>query len=579
MRAPSTRLSMLGGLARFWTRPAVLFVIVALGLLGSFGLDWMQADAAMGSVARERGAALFRLIELTRNWNASHGGVYVPVTPTTPPNPWLEHPRRDLRTDDGRALTMVNPAYMTRQIAEIAQQAEGIQLHITSLKPIRLENAPDAWEAAVLKRFEVGVAEVIELVPGEFPVHRYMAPLRIREPCLQCHAKQGYALGQIRGGISVTMPASQLLAIRSSDRIRSGAVHLLTLAIAGALLHLLFMRNRSHVAALESLAADQEQVILDRTRDLSQANRELEGQLADRELAAAVFENAGEAIIVTDQAGNFLEVNPAFTAMTGYTADDVLGRPVSILKSGRHPPEFYAAMWQGVKDNSSWQGEVWNRRKDGEIFVVRLSITRVAHVGQAVRYVATLTDITNSKELEEELRHRAYHDPLTDLPNRALFADRLRVAILQGERHGRGFALCFIDLDSFKPINDTLGHAAGDELLVETAHRLRLGVRAADTVARLGGDEFAAILSEVGSRREVEDVAGRIVADLARPFALQTGTASISCSIGIALFPEHGRDSDSLQRSADKALYAVKDSTRNAFRIAPDGGTGAVPSA
>jgi hypothetical protein len=148
--------------------------------------------------------------------------VYVPVTPTTPPNPWLEHPRRDLRTDDGRALTMVNPAYMTRQIAEIAQQAEGIQLHITSLKPIRPANAPDAWEASALKRFEAGTAEVIELIPGESPVHRYMAPLRIREPCLQCHAKQGYALGQIRGGISVTMPASQLLEIRTSDRIRSG---------------------------------------------------------------------------------------------------------------------------------------------------------------------------------------------------------------------------------------------------------------------------------------------------------------------------------------------------------------------
>jgi diguanylate cyclase (GGDEF)-like protein/PAS domain S-box-containing protein len=578
MRAPSTRLSMLGGLARFWTRPAVLFVIVALGLLGSFGLDWVQADAAMGSVARERGAALFRLIELTRNWSAGHGGVYVPVTPTTPPNPWLEHPRRDLRTDDGRALTMVNPAYMTRQIAEIAQQAEGIQLHITSLKPIRPANAPDSWEASALKRFEAGTAEVIELIPGESPVHRYMAPLRIREPCLQCHAKQGYALGQIRGGISVTMPASQLLEIRTSDRIRSGAVHLLTLAIAAALLHLLFMRNRSHVAVLEALAADQEQVIHDRTRDLSQANQELERQLADRELAAAVFENAGEAIIVTDKAGNFVEVNPAFTTMTGYTADDVLGRPVSILKSGRHPPEFYAAMWQGVKENNSWQGEVWNRRKDGEIFVVRLSITRVARIGQAVRYVATLTDITHSKELEEDLRHRAYHDPLTDLPNRALFTDRLRVAILQGERHGRGFALCFIDLDSFKPINDTLGHAAGDELLVETARRLRLGVRAADTVARLGGDEFAAILSEVGSRREVEEVAERIVADLARPFILQAGTADISCSIGIALFPEHGQDSDSLQRSADKALYAVKDSTRNAYRIASDGASESTPN-
>ena len=567
---------MRGGLAWFWTRPVVLFVVVALGLLGSFGLDWMQADAVMGSVARERGAALFRLVAFAREWNAGHGGVYVPVTPTTQPNPYLEHPRRDLRSDDGRALTMVNPAYMTRQIAELAQQAEGIQLHLTSLKPLRPENVADAWEAAALKRFEAGADEITELIPGETPVHRYMAPLRIKQACLQCHEKQGYALGQIRGGLSVTMPAAHLLAIRDGDRIRSGAVHLLTLAIAGALLHLLFMRNRSHVASLEVLAAEQEKVIIDRTRDLSLANEELGRQLADRELAAAVFENAGEAIIVTDEAGNFVEVNPAFSAMTGYSVDEVIGRPVSILKSGRHPPEFYSAMWQGVRLHNGWQGEVWNRRKNGEVFVVWLSLARVVHAGQSVRYVATLTDITHSKELEAELRHRAYHDPLTDLPNRALFADRLRVAINQGQRHGRGFALCFIDLDAFKPVNDTLGHAAGDELLVETARRLQLGVRAADTVARLGGDEFAAILSEVDSRREVEEVAERIVADMARPFVLQAGTARVSCSIGIALFPEHGRDSDALQRSADKALYAVKESTRNGYRMAPDG-AGEVP--
>ncbi len=562
---------MQGGLAWFWTRPVVLFVVVAVGVCGSFALDWKQADAVMASVARERGAALFRLVALAREWNAGHGGVYVPVTPTTQPNPYLEHPRRDLRTDDGRALTMVNPAYMTRQIAELAQQAEGIKLHLTSLKPIRPENVADDWEAAALKRFEDGADEITELVSGETPVHRYMAPLRIKQACLQCHEKQGYALGQIRGGLSVTMPAAHLLAIRDGDRLRSGAVHLLTLAIAAALLHLLFMRNRSHVAALETLAAEQEQVIVDRTRDLSLANEELGRQLADRELAAAVFQNAGEAIIVTDEEGNFVEVNPAFSAMTGYTVDEVLGRPVSILKSGRHPPEFYSAMWQGVRLHNGWQGEVWNRRKNGEVFVVWLSLARVVHAGQSVRYVATLTDITHSKELEAELRHRAYHDPLTDLPNRALFADRLRVAINQGQRHGRGFALCFIDLDAFKPVNDTLGHAAGDELLVETARRLQLGVRAADTVASLGGDEFAAILTEVGSRREVEEVAERIVADMARPFVLQAGTAHVSCSIGIAMFPEHGEDSDALQHSADKALYAVKDSTRNGYRMAPDG--------
>lgn len=568
---------MHGRLSRIWAWPSIVFIVVAIGVTGSFVLDWRQADATMNSVARERGAALFRLIGLARDWNASHGGVYVPVTTATPPNPYLEHARRDLVAQDGLVLTMINPAYMTRQIAEIAQQAGDIQLHITSLRPLRPDNAPDAWETAALRRFEAGIPEVIELIPGETPVHRYMAPLTMKPACQQCHETAGDASGQIRGGISVTVPAADLLQIRDADRARSATVHLLTLVIAVLLLQWLVRRTRGHVATLEQLALEREQVIIDRTQALSHANEKLERQLADRELAAAVFENAAEAIIITDERGNFVDVNPAFVRMTGYAAAEVLGRPVTLLKSGRHPPEFYAGMWRDVSRDNTWQGEVWNRRKSGEVFVVWLSIGRVARGGQPVRFVATLTDITRSKELEQELRHRAYHDPLTDLPNRTLFIDRLRVAISQAQRRGHRFALCYIDLDSFKPVNDKFGHAAGDELLIETAHRLRSSMRAADTIARLGGDEFAAILIDVGSRTEVEEVAARIVADLAKPFVLQAGSVSISCSMGIALFPDHGADAEALQHNADSALYGVKESTHNAFRICPDGAS--APSA
>ncbi|MBN8474710.1 diguanylate cyclase [Sulfuritalea sp.] len=572
MRAPTKRSSMVGGLSSLWLQPVILFAIVAFCALMSFALNWRQIDANMHAVARERGAALFRLLELTRDWNARHGGVYVPVTPATLPNPHLDHPRRDVVTHEGQPLTMINPAYMTRQIAEIAQLAEGVQLHITSLKPIRPANAADAWEANALRRFEAGLAEVTEFIPGVAPVHRYMAPLKVTEACLKCHSQQGYEVGQIRGGVSIIMPAAELLAIRDADRIRSIAFHLLMFCVAAALLHLLVRRTRGYLLALEHLTLEQEQVIADRTRDLSQANSILERQLEDSETAATVFENAAEAIVVTDEKGNFIQVNPAFSQMSGYPPEEVLGRPVGILKSDRHPADFYAQMWRLLIRDSRWQGEVWNQRKNGEVFIVWLSISCVASSGQPRRYVATLTDITRSKQLEEELRHRAYHDPLTDLPNRALFSDRLRVAISQAQRHGRSFALCFIDLDGFKPVNDRYGHAAGDELLVECSRRLRACMRAADTIARLGGDEFAAILIDVGSRREVEEVATRIVADLARPFALDAGAVSISCSIGIALFPEHGADAEVLQHSADAALYAVKESSRNAFRICPEGG-------
>lgn len=552
----------------------MLFVVVALCVTTSFVMEWRQADASIWSVAHERGAALFRLVELTREWNARHGGVYVPVTETTQPNPFLESKRRDVVTEDGLVLTMVNPAYMTRQIAEITQQVDGFKLHITSLKPLRPANAPDAWEADVLQRFEAGLLEITELIPGPAPVYRYMAPLKATAACLQCHEKQGYRLGQIRGGISVTMPAEQMLELRDGERRREAVVHLLVFVVVSALLHLLVSRTRSHLRALARLAEEREQVIVERTQALSNANKELERELVDRELAAAVFENAAEGIIVTDERGHFIQVNPAFSSITGYAETEVLGKAASMLNSDQQEPEFYAGMWQSLDRQNRWQGEVWNRRKNGERFAVWMSIARITDGGKPVRYVATITDITWRKQLEEELRHQAYHDPLTDLPNRALFTDRLQVAVTQAQRHGRAFALCFIDLDYFKPVNDTFGHAAGDEVLVETARRLRTCVRAADTVARQGGDEFAAILAEVGSRAEVEEIAARIVAELARPFEIKAGTAHLSCSIGIALFPQHGTDVEALQRNADAALYEVKGSSRNAYRIAAMGAAG-----
>jgi diguanylate cyclase (GGDEF)-like protein/PAS domain S-box-containing protein len=566
MRALPEELWSPDGPSRRWL-PAALFAVVSLAVAASLMFDWRKAGANMQAVARERGAALFHLMDLTRDWNARQHGVYVPTTPSTPPNPYLEHPRRDVVTIDGLALTMISPASMARQISELAERGDGLKFHITSLKPIRPANAPDAWEAAALQRFETGLAELVELIPGDPPVHRYMAPLRVRQACLACHEKQGYREGQIRGGISITMPAADLLELRDDERLHSGVVHAVALAVILGLLHLLLAGTRRHVAALRNLNSEQEQVIAERTRSLSEANDKLSRQVADCEMAATVFENAAEAILVTDENGIIIQVNPAFTRVTGFASSTVLGKPASLLKSGRHAREFFADMWHGLRCDGRWQGEVWNRRENGELYIVWLLIARISGGGQPARFVATMTDITQRKDLEEQLRHQAHHDPLTDLPNRALFADRLRVAITQAQRHGRSFALCFIDLDRFKPVNDEFGHAAGDDLLVAAGQRLRLRLRAADTLARLGGDEFAAILAEAGTRAEIEEIAARIVADLARPFELKAGTAHISCSIGVALFPEHGRDVDTLQHNADAALYEVKDAGRNSYRI------------
>ncbi|MBD3805335.1 MAG: GGDEF domain-containing protein, partial [Thioclava sp.] len=280
-----------------------------------------------------------------------------------------------------------------------------------------------------------------------------------------------------------------------------------------------------------------------------------------------VFESAAEAIVVTDADNNIVRVNPAFTAITGYTPEDVLGRNPRLLKSGRHDTEFYRAMWDDLNRHGHWEGEIWNRYKNGEVHVEWLSITKINDGQGIAQHLAVFHDITQRKEAEELLRFKAHHDALTELPNRELFEDRLQTAINRARRYHRIFALLLVDLDRFKEVNDSLGHAAGDELLVEAARRLVSCVRETDTVARLGGDEFAIILSEMAAADEAEQIARRAVALLNEPYYLDAGTARISGCVGVAQYPLHGRESDQLLRNADVALYAAKEGGRNTYRV------------
>ena len=560
--------------------PIYLCGVLLFGTL--LALEWRLIDRSVAAIARERGAALFSLIETTREWNAMHGGVYVVVDETTRPNPWLKHPARDLQTSDGVRLTMVNPAYMTRQIADLALHADGARLHITSLKPIRPENRADDWEAEALARFEAGEREVLALVEGaeegRGPVHRYMAPLVVREPCLQCHAEQGYVLGDIRGGISVTMPAGVLIARRDQLRTRAVFIYVLAGLLAAGLVHGLLRANRRHVAQVRFINAEQERLIERRTGELAEANRRLAGEVelhrrSEQRLAAsesryrAIFDSAAEGIMLTDAALRIVQVNPAFSEITGYAAEEVLGRTPSMLGSGRHDPAFFGDLLATLLATGRWQGEVWNRRKDGDLYVQWMSAVRIGEADAPEGFVATMTDITSRKQSEERLRFRANHDALTGLPNRRLFEDRLQSAIASALRHGERFALMLVDLDRFKGVNDRFGHLAGDALLVEVGRRLQLCVRASDTVARLGGDEFAVILGEVGGRDDAAEVAARICASMAEPFELGEGVAQIGASVGIALGPQGDADAEELQRRADTALYTVKHRGRGGFRF------------
>lgn len=304
-----------------------------------------------------------------------------------------------------------------------------------------------------------------------------------------------------------------------------------------------------------------------RERDSRLVRREAERQL---QLAASVYLNILEGVVATDPDGIIVSVNPAFCSITGYAEDELLGKNPSIIKSNRHEPAFFQAMWGSVRQEGIWRGEVWNRRKDGSLFLSRETITAIRdNLGRLQNYVAVLTDITEAKQAEESIRHQAYHDPLTKLPNRSLFMDRLRHQLAYAHRQRAGLAVFFIDLDGFKAVNDELGHEVGDDVLKEAAARLAGCVRESDTVARLGGDEFTAIIEDIGHPDAAVLVAQKMLDQLAQPFSVGRHAPCVSASIGIARYPADSNDAVNLVKLADEAMYQAKRSGKNAYRLNP----------
>jgi len=280
-------------------------------------------------------------------------------------------------------------------------------------------------------------------------------------------------------------------------------------------------------------------------------------------LAARVFDRAGEGIIVTDPQQNILTINEAFTQMTGYSSDEAIGKTPAMLSSGKHDKNFYDDLWTRLSNHGWWQGEIWNKRKNGEIYPEWLTINAVRDAeGEVVNYVGIFSDISIVKESQRKVEFLATHDELTGLPNRTLFLDRLRQAIAHAERSSDTFCVLFVDLDNFKVINDSLGHAAGDDLLKEISRRLRECVRGPDTVARFGGDEFA-LLIEGASVEEAEMAAQRIAEGLLVPHLIGRQNVYPGASVGICLYPNDGTDPETLLKNADSAMYKAKDGGKN----------------
>ena len=321
----------------------------------------------------------------------------------------------------------------------------------------------------------------------------------------------------------------------------------------------------------ESLAA--------RDRELRDANDRLESKVEERtrdlakvsddlRLMAKVVESTSEAVVITDRDAKIQMVNDAFCAGSGYSRDELLGRNPRMLKSERHDKDFYRQLWEHLQADDTWTGEIWDRKKSGEVYPKLLTINTVRQENGLPRwFVGVSSDISRIKETEDRLNKLAYYDPLTALPNRALFLDRLELSILRSRRYASQIALLFLDLDRFKIVNDAMGHPIGDRLLIEVSRRLSGAVRDSDSVCRLGGDEFTIILDQVGRGEFAGSVARNIIEELGKPFLLNEREVFIGASIGIALFPDDDETAEGLMRKADAAMYQAKNGGRDTFRF------------
>lgn len=281
-------------------------------------------------------------------------------------------------------------------------------------------------------------------------------------------------------------------------------------------------------------------------------------------LMTKVFENAREGVVIARPDSTIISVNKAFTKVTGYTMEEVIGKTPAVLRSDRQETSFYQAMWQELQEYGQWQGEIWNRNKQGEDYLEWLSISEVRNDdGELSHYVGIFSDITSIKENEAKLQYLAHYDQLTGLPNRILFIDRLKQAIAQGKRAHQQVAVMFLDLDGFKAVNDTLGHTAGDEMLRQVAKRLTQCLRATDTVARFGGDEFTVVLAAVDDLGDIIKVANKIISEVALPYDLDGNEALVTTSIGISTYPQHGEEPEILIHRADNAMYHAKRHGKN----------------
>ena len=525
---------------------------VLVFISGAWNIGELRSNTLRAATAAAR-SSLAKDIGF-RNWVGMHGGVYVPVTEATPINPYLKATDREIVTPSGRLLTLMNPAYVLRHLQQTFNSNAEMQSHLTSLKLFNPGNAPDDWERRALESFERGEREALDVYDiRNRPYLRLMLPLQVTQDCLKCHSDQGYRVGDVRGGIGSYVMLAPFIEAERAQRNELLLSHGVIWAIGFLGVGVGYRRERrserQQAAAREELSK------------LSQA-----------------LEQNPNLVLITDPAGHIEYVNEAFVQATGFHREDVFGRNPDMLRRGDAESGSFADAMDSARVALPWIREVTALRKNGSTYVECEQVSAIRDaVNEVSHFLVVKEDITQRKNAENEIRQLAFYDQLTGLPNRRLMMDRLTQALTASARHGRWGALLMIDLDNFKTLNDTMGHAAGDTLLIEAAERLKSCVRAGDTVARLGGDEFVVILQDLdGSARAVvqsETVAGKIRLRLAQPYEIRGGNVGAEArnhyctsSIGVALFHDREASPDELMKRADTAMYQAKAAGRNAVR-------------
>ena len=518
-----------------WVIVAIWTAVVA----GSLSWNIVNQRKEMLTIARITGEITFDKDVLYRKWNSGHGGVYVPVTDKVLPNPFLSVPNRDLTTTSGLILTLINPAYMNRQVNEMAAKLQGVYGHITSLNPLRPENAPDPWEAQALKSFEKGTKQVnaVEKISGE-DYMRIMRPFITEKSCLKCHASQGYKEGDIRGGISVSIPMNPLLEILRSSGIKITLAHsflwLIGLSVIGFGSNRLGKQIHEREESQKALYESEERF------------RELFGHMSS---GVAVYNavNNGEDFI-------FKDFNMAGEKIDNISKESLIGKSIlevfpgvkdsgmyevlqSVWKTGR--PERFPTTFYRDERIHGWRDNYIYKLPSGEL-------------------VAVYDDITEKKRLEDHLSAMSITDELTGLYNRRGFMTLSQQQLKVAERANTQMFLFFVDLDKMKQINDGLGHHEGDRALAETAAILKETFRESDIIGRMGGDEFAILaINTADETREV--LINRLYNTLEAYNKLGNRKYQLSLSMGIAHYdPGTPCSLDELMAQADTLMYEEK---------------------